>query len=141
MKRSIKRKTLNIKEKILELRSQKKTYDEIVEILNCAKSTVAWHCSDKVKESAKKYKNTSRRDFTIKIKKAAGGKCKLCGYDKCFSSLVFHHLDPKTKEANISKLVKDRGFELAEKESKKCILICANCHGEVHEGLITVDII
>lgn len=28
----------------------------------------------------------------------AGGRCRLCGYDRCVAALEFHHLDPATKE-------------------------------------------
>ena len=28
---------------------------------------------------------------------AFGGKCGICGYDKCVEALEFHHLDPSPK--------------------------------------------
>lgn len=40
-----------------------------------------------------------------KLKKDAieykGGKCQICGYDKCDSALEFHHLDPSQKDFGI----------------------------------------
>lgn len=33
-----------LKEKIIELRKQKLTYNQIAEKLNCAKSTISYHC-------------------------------------------------------------------------------------------------
>ena len=27
-----------------------------------------------------------------------GGKCQICGYDKCISALEFHHCEPALKE-------------------------------------------
>ena len=40
--------------------------------------------------------------MTIKDMKQAvkllGGKCCICGYDKCIDALVFHHRDPSIKE-------------------------------------------
>ncbi len=63
-----------------------------------------------------------------------GAKCSLCGYDKCKSSLHFHHIDPSKKDFGIS-----GNWGLSWKKMKieldKCILVCANCHGEIHEGL------
>lgn len=38
-----------MKEQILKLREEGKTYDEIKAELNCAKSTIAYHCNEEVK--------------------------------------------------------------------------------------------
>jgi IS30 family transposase len=35
-----------LKEKIIELRKQKLTYNQIAEKLNCAKSTISYHCQN-----------------------------------------------------------------------------------------------
>jgi 5-methylcytosine-specific restriction endonuclease McrA len=50
-----------MKEGILRLRSEGKTYREIVEILGCAISTVAYHCGEGQKEKSKKRKSESLR--------------------------------------------------------------------------------
>ena len=72
------------------------------------------------------------------IKKQAvdykGSKCEICGYDKCLTSLHFHHTDPKEKDFSISKLRK-LDIVLLKKELDKCILLCSNCHGEIHEKM------
>lgn len=31
-----------------------------------------------------------------------GGKCCICGYDRCLSALEFHHTDPNKKDFTIS---------------------------------------
>lgn len=64
-----------------------------------------------------------------------GGKCCICGYNKCNSALEFHHKNPKEKSFSISSNT-NVGFDKAVKESQKCILVCANCHREINEGLI-----
>lgn len=56
-----------------------------------------------------------------------------CGYDKCISALEFHHIDPTTKDTIVSS--DSITLEKAIKESKKCILICSNCHKEFHANL------
>ena len=38
-----------MKEKILELREKGKSYSDIAKSLDCAKSTVAYHCNDLIK--------------------------------------------------------------------------------------------
>jgi len=60
-----------------------------------------------------------------------GGKCQKCGYCKNYSALEFHHLDPKIKEASWNKL-RLKSWDKIVKELKKCILVCSNCHSEIH---------
>lgn len=77
-----------------------------------------------------------RRIFRAKLIEAIGGqenlKCVRCGYNKCEAALEFHHIDPKTKDRVVS-LMKNYSFERLKTEIKKCILLCANCHRELHE--------
>lgn len=70
-----------------------------------------------------------------KLVNALGGKCCLCGYNKCLSALQFHHTDPTKKDFSISSNA-HIAFEKALEEAKKCILVCANCHREIHAGLV-----
>ena len=64
-----------------------------------------------------------------------GGKCSVCDYSKYQGALEFHHLDPSEKDFTISQ-VRHTSFEKIKKELDKCVLLCANCHREVHAGLI-----
>lgn len=66
--------------------------------------------------------------------------CLICGYNKCGKSLHYHHLDRSTKEFCISRasgrmISKDR----LEEELSKCVVLCANCHGEVEDGLVDIN--
>ncbi len=61
-----------------------------------------------------------------------GGKCIRCGYSKYPEVLEFHHKDPSQKEFNVSSKGHSRSWERVKKEIEKCILLCANCHREVH---------
>lgn len=74
-----------------------------------------------------------RGDFLAKLKLQRGGECQRCGYNKCIKVLEFHHIDPTQKDFTIS----NDHFRLKEaiEESKKCIVLCANCHRELHEDL------
>jgi hypothetical protein len=74
-------------------------------------------------------KNIKRRLVDYK-----GGKCQSCGYDRCLDNLTFHHTDPAKKEFTISGMC--RAYESLLKEVDKCQLLCRNCHGEVHAGII-----
>lgn len=75
----------------------------------------------------------TRGGFLAKLKEVRGGKCIRCEYNKCLKALEFHHLNPVEKDFTIS----NDHFKLldAVNESKKCILICSNCHKELHDGL------
>lgn len=49
--------TTELGKKIVELRSQGKTYKEIIEELNCSKATISYYCSPQSKEKKKIYNN------------------------------------------------------------------------------------
>ena len=174
-------------EKIIELRNQGKTYKEICEELNCAMSTVSYHCklnklggaSDRLTEEQKnelqelyneignirkvaklkghayetvrKYVQTRqktkkitkpesviewRKRTKLKLVEYKGGKCQVCNYSRSLNALHFHHLDPNEKDFTISG--KSLSFEKLKNEVEKCILVCSNCHSEIHEGLIKI---
>lgn len=64
-----------------------------------------------------------------------GVKCQICGYNKCPEALDFHHIDATKKLFAIGAKGYTRKWELVQKELDKCILLCANCHREVHVGI------
>lgn len=60
--------------------------------------------------------------------------CSICGYNKCKKALHFHHVDEKEKEFNISESIRETtNIERIKKEIDKCIILCANCHIELHD--------
>jgi orotate phosphoribosyltransferase-like protein len=173
-------------EKIIELRTKGKTYKEICDELNCAMSTVSYHCklnkmgghSDRLSEeqkielqklydeigsvkkvaklkghsfeTVKKYitvKNKKkvskseavidwRRRTKVKLVEYKGGKCQICDYNKSINALQFHHLNPNEKDFTISG--KSLSFERLKNEVDKCVLVCSNCHSEIHEGIVNL---
>jgi hypothetical protein len=66
-----------------------------------------------------------------------GGACRLCGYDGHFAALTFHHLDPRLKRFNIAG-AHGRGLESLREELNRCVLVCANCHDEIEDGMTAV---
>lgn len=82
------------------------------------------------KECDKNGKVSRGRERKKKLVDALGGCCSICGYSKSQNALHFHHVD-KDKEEVVSRLLR-HGFKKAEEESKKCIVLCANCHAEIH---------
>ena len=80
------------------------------------------------------YQRARLKNTKAKLVAMFGGKCSKCGYDRCYAALEFHHSDPSKKETGISRLLTGR-IEKAVEEAKKCVLVCRNCHAEIHESL------
>jgi hypothetical protein len=75
-----------------------------------------------------------RRRVKRQLIAEAGGRCVLCGYDRCAAALQFHHVDPATKGFALSRQGVTRSLAKAREEARKCVLLCANCHAEVEGG-------
>ena len=71
--------------------------------------------------------DSTRKDNQTRL----GGKCCKCGYNKCIDALEFHHENQDEKEFKLGS-----GNTMAWREYKaeamKCILVCSNCHKEIH---------
>ena len=67
-----------------------------------------------------------------------GDKCCICGYNKTNNALEFHHVDPSEKDFSLCQK-SNISFSKAKEEVKKCILVCANCHREIHAGLLDIN--
>lgn len=74
-----------------------------------------------------------------RLVEAFGGKCAICGYHRCNKALDFHHLDPTDKETTWGELNGQiRSWARIVDELAKCVMICSNCHREVHAGIAEV---
>jgi 5-methylcytosine-specific restriction endonuclease McrA len=78
-----------------------------------------------------------KRRKLVKVKSVEykGGKCERCGYDKFVGALEFHHTNPNEKDFHISQSGHSRSWERVKQELDKCILLCSNCHKELHDEL------
>ena len=120
-----------------------KMYDEIGSLKKVAKlagrsfETVKKYVQ--VRTIVKKVTNSEsvilwRKRTKKKLIEYKGGKCELCGYNKCDSALQFHHKDPTEKDFSISG--RSLSFDRLKEEVDKCMLVCSNCHAEIHEKII-----
>jgi 5-methylcytosine-specific restriction endonuclease McrA len=127
-----------------------KRYDEIGNIKKVAKELhvsyqrlvdAGLQIKEKVKKERKDGELTPQASCAQKAKIKAieykGSKCLVCGYNKSVRALQFHHLDPIQKDFGISGNTKS--FEKLKPELDKCVLLCANCHAEVHDNLINLN--
>lgn len=49
------------------------------------------------------------------------------------AALTWHHLDPADKRFNLDvRALSNRSQSEIDAEVQKCVLLCANCHAEVH---------
>lgn len=127
-----------------------KRYDEIGNIKKVAKELhVSYQrlvdAGVQIKEKTKKERKegeltpqaTCAQKTKLKAVEYKGGKCIVCGYNKSIRALQFHHLDPSQKDFGISGSTKS--FEKLKPELDKCVLLCSNCHAEVHDNLIDIN--
>ena len=90
-----------------------------------------WTCKRCVGEAVTRRKQKLKRILV----EEAGGCCAICGYDRCIVNLGFHHVDPSKKSFAMSMAV-GKSIARFREEAKKCVLVCANCHGEIEAGEI-----
>ena len=118
------------------------TIEECVVKFNLGKSTIIKYTKNKyvkLSDEELKIRNYQKvKNFRQKLKEKAieykGGCCQKCGYDRCNSALEFHHLDPNEKDFGIGSY-SVLSWEKIKPELDKCIMVCANCHREIHEEL------
>ena len=88
-------------------------------------------CNHKISLRAEHVKEWRRRRKQILVD-YKGGRCEICGYTRCLAALEFHHINGEDKDFGISsRNIID--IEAYKKEVDKCILLCSNCHREVHD--------
>ena len=115
-----------------------KTYQNINDFYSRRKNNCSGYCRKCIS------RRTTERQR--KMKKAMveykGGRCQNpnCstpgGYNRSINGLDFHHIDPVKKEFSISQMRLTSMNDKIREELDKCLLLCANCHREVHEELV-----
>lgn len=76
---------------------------------------------------------------TIRDSLKKGRNCCVCGYNKTHLALDFHHVNPKEKKGEIARMIVTANNKNSNKlfdELKKCILVCRNCHVEIHDNIV-----
>lgn len=106
-------------------------------------------CHDCGREHAQKglrcfacYFQIRQKTIVSKVQGIVGTRCWFCDYDRTWRNLAFHHVDTSTKKFGLTtrELVGKKWKSVIE-EIKKCVLCCHNCHGEIHEGIISSDLV
>ena len=87
-------------------------------------------CSDNCK--LKFFMDKRRKNIKKMSLEYKGGVCENCGYNKCETALVFHHRESDGKDFGVASKGYTRSWDKVRKELDKCVLLCSNCHAEVH---------
>lgn len=91
--------------------------------------------STRTKQNTRKHQKTIlRRNMKKQAVKILGGKCLKCGYNKCIDALEFHHENPNVKEFKLGS-GNTMSWKQYKEEAMKCILVCSNCHKEIHSEI------
>lgn len=122
------------------------TLKECSEKFKISRTTVVKYVKNKFIERTQEEKNDAnylrvknyRQRMKEKLVTYKGNECQLCGYNKCITALEFHHLNPHEKDFNISRYTNLK-WDSVVSEVDKCIMVCANCHREIHAGLRDVS--
>lgn len=88
------------------------------------------HCK-KCRQEAVSKRRRKLKELAVAYK---GGKCEICGYNRYIGALEFHHKNPEEKDFQIS-CGNTLSFERIKSELDKCLLVCSNCHKELHDKL------
>ena len=85
----------------------------------------------KSSDAVKKWRNETKK----RMVESMGGKCSICNYNKSIVALEFHHIDPSVKEHALGNVrANPKSWNIIADELRKCILLCSNCHREIHDG-------
>lgn len=94
-------------------------------------------CKNKTHQSytAQKKRGLGRK---LEIISTLGAKCTKCGYNKNLSALSFHHLKDKSFKLDLRSL-SNRTYKKVMQELEKCVLLCHNCHAEIHNPELDLE--
>ena len=76
-----------------------------------------------------------RRRTKLRAVALLGGRCEGCSRSFGVAAFEFHHREAGAKEFAISSDGIPRPWEKIAAELAKCVMLCANCHREVHAGV------
>jgi hypothetical protein len=78
---------------------------------------------------------TKRRAAKVRAVEYMGGHCYLCGCTGLPAIFEFHHRRAREKTFGISHTGAVHVWQTVVAELAKCVMLCANCHREVHAGV------
>lgn len=98
------------------------------------------YCSRKCKNTglaAGKIQKQRGLERKKKLVLTMGGGCSICGYKRNLAALSFHHTKEKSFKLDMRSL-SNRSMARIMLEVTKCILVCSNCHAELHHPTLSL---
>lgn len=119
-----------IKEQILALRAEGKSYKQIEALIGCSRGTISYHCSEDGRKNGARRLRDRRSNYRKHIQEVkSSNPCADCGVSYPPHVMDFDHLPGEDKKFNISsQLGNMSNFEVLKAEIAKCEVVCANCH-------------
>lgn len=102
-----------------------------------AGASARWYNKPENHEQNKARQRQRYQEKTQYVLTKLGGKCIGCGYDRHACAIELHHLDP-TKKKFARSGIAFRSYKAIDEEIKNCVLLCSNCHKELHQGLRSI---
>jgi len=131
---------MSLRDQILELKAQGRSYNDIQKELKCSKGTIAYYLGEGQKEKAQKRQNDARAKIRRFIAAVKDNKhCMDCGIAYRHWVMDFDHLGDKEFtiaqfRSHTSDLLKIR------REIEKCEIVCSNCHRDrTYQRLVDKD--
>ena len=126
---------------IQQLRAEGHTYNSIVRLLRCSKSTINYHLDPTAKRKimarnkryswkrkVNEYNLGLRERYEWKYNYLINKECVVCGESNPLA-LQFDHRDTLMKTDNMANLFRNNiTIKELKKEASKCRVLCANCH-------------
>ena len=116
---------------------------------NLEKPKSDFHANGCTPKGSKKYKPTCKKCVNslaplLKVNKFKEAlrilnkeyKCEICGYNKNYAAIHFHHKNPLEKEFQLGEASYTASIETLVSEIQKCKVLCGNCHAEEHNPLL-----
>ena len=119
---------MQLKNKILQLRKEGYSYNQIQKELNCSKGTISYHLGVGQKDKVDKRRIDGRNKITKYIQEYKSNKsCADCKENYPYWIMEFDHLS--NKEFTISQFRKHMiSLDKIKEEIEKCEVVCGNCH-------------
>lgn len=124
--------TICNQEKPLQLFSKKRTaYNSVCK--SCDSLRFKEHYKTHKQYYINKARQTEQELKKYILKYKSDKACSICGYNHNTNILQFHHTTPANKSNDVTKLTKQGSLSKIKLEIDKCILLCPNCHMDLHE--------
>lgn len=118
-----------MKDKILQLHKEGKSYRDIQKLLGCSKGTIAYHLGVGQKDKTRQRTRDKRHKIRKLIHLAKDVACADCHEKYPYFVMQFDHLEPAKKTFELSDFrSKTHSEEKVLTEISKCEVVCANCH-------------